>query len=291
MQTRMTQKTSRTGSNLALAVALAATLGLQTAPAAELTQKARDVLARSQNALITVSALSKLDMSGSGLPIQIGGLGEAQESSCGGLVLDASGLTVVSYAALNPMEMMANAIKVKMGDGGDENAIKGKTELSRIQMRLADGTEIPARLVLKDKELDLAFLVPEPKEGEKVPALSCVKLAAAVAAKELDDIVVISRHGKDFGCQPIVEVGQITSVIAKPRPMYDLSVGGRPGAAVFLPDGQVLGIVAAAGGGGQGGMLSIGRMEMLVLPAAEVMKLADQARAAIAKKPADEEKK
>jgi hypothetical protein len=276
--------------NSPLALVAAAALPVlfsATAPASELAQKARDIMTRSQDSLLTVSALSKMDMGGTGLPIRIAGLGDSQESSCGGLVIDASGLTVVSYSALNPMEKLAGAIQIKMGDDGE--GPKMKSELARIQMRLPDGSEVPARLVLKDKELDLAFLVPDPKEGDKLPPFSPVKLATATA-KELDDVVVISRHGKELGYQPIVSVGQVTSVIRKPRAMYDLSASARPGAPVFLPDGQLLGVTVTFGRGG-GGLMSIGGMEAVVLPNSEITKLAVQARKAADKRSGDEAKK
>ena len=261
-------------------------LGAAAATAADVAPQARDILSRARNSLITISALCKLDMGGSGLPARMGRLGEAQESNCGGLVIDASGLTVVSYAALNPMERLAGALKLRMG--GDGEAIKAKAELSRIQMRLEDGTEVPARLVLKDKELDLAFLVPDPKEGDKVPQFSPVKLSVAAGVKELDDVVAISRHGKDLGYQPIVAVGQVASLITKPRVMYDLSAATRPGSPVFLPDGRLLGVTINFSGGE--GLASLAAREALVLPAAEIAKLADQARKAAAKKPKEPKK-
>lgn len=269
-------KTPRTLLCFAAAVALLATAG---APAADVVPQAREILSRAQKSLITVNALSKLDLGGSSLPARLGALGEAQEASCGGLVIDAAGLTVVSYSALNPMERFASAIKVRRGGEGDP--IKIRAELSRIQMRLEDGTEVSASLVLKDKELDLAFIVPDPKEGEKLPPFTPVKLSPGALAKELDDVVAVSRHAKDLGYQPIVTVGRVTSLIAKPRTMYDLSLSPRPGSPVFLPDGQLLGVTVTFGG--EGSMAASAR-ETLVLPTLEISKLADQARKAAEKK-------
>jgi S1-C subfamily serine protease len=271
------------------AAALAALLNVASLSAADLAQKARELLAKNQDSFITVSALSKMDMGASGLPIRIGGMGEAQETSCGGLVIDASGLTVASYSGLNPMEKIAGAIKIKMNED-DESTIKTKTQLSRIQMRLADGTEVPARLVLKDKELDLAFLVPEAQPGVKVPKFSPASLAPAPVVKELDEVVAISRHGKTLGYQPIVDTGRVTSVIAKPRTMYDVSTPARPGSPVFLPDGTLLGLAITFGSEGTG-LMSIGAMEALVLPTSEIVKLAEQAKKAADKAKEDKSKK
>jgi hypothetical protein len=264
--------------SIALITALNVLFVSRVAPAADVAPRAREILSRSQGSLISISALCKLDLgAAAGISSRLGALAEAQEASCIGLVIDASGLTVASYSALNPMERVAGAIKVRVGSDGD--TLKVKTDLSRIQMRLDDGTDVPGRMVLKDKELDLAFIIPDPKEGETVPPFTPLKLSPDGVAKELDDVVAISRHAKDLGYQPIVTVGQVSSVVKKPRTMYDLSVAPRAGSPVYLPDGRLLGLTVAFGGEGLGSSAR----EMLVLPASEVVKLADQARKAVAK--------
>ena len=184
---------------------LVALLGAAAAPAADVAPQAREILARAQKSLITVSALSKLDMGGSGLPARLGALGEPQESQlrrAGDRRLRPDGGVLFR---LEPDGKAGGGHQDQ--DGRGRRRLKAKTELSRIQMRLEDGTEVPARLVLKDKELDLAFIVPDPKEGDKVPQFTPVKLSAGAAVKELDDVVAISRHGKDLGYQPIVTRG------------------------------------------------------------------------------------
>lgn len=269
------------------AVALALVAGLTSLPAADVVAQAREILNRNQASLVTVSALSKLDLGAGMGAMGLGGLGEAQETTCAGLVIDESGLTVVSYTALNPMDRISGALGQQLGE--DVTQAKPKTEVSRVQMRLPDGTEFPARLVLKDKELDLAFLVPDPKEGDKKPTLTPTKVATDVAAQELDDVVVLSRHGKEFGYAPGVTLSKITSVIKKPRPLYDLSVMPRPGAPVFLPDGRWLGVTVTLVSS-EPGLLGMGEGEMLVLPASEVAKAAEQARKAAEKKSSKSDK-
>jgi S1-C subfamily serine protease len=271
---------SNTAKTWFCAAAVAACAGLSAA-AADVVPQAREILNHSQNSIVNISAMSKLDMGGSGMAMNLGGLGEAQETQCAGTVIDASGLTAVSYTALNPFEKISNALKTRMGDS--DNAFKSKTELNRIRMHLADGSEVSARLVLKDKELDLAFLVPDPKEGEKVPQFTPVKLSNP-AAQELDDVVILTRHNKELGYQPVVTTAHVSSVIKQPRAMYDLSAAAQPGSPVYLPDGQLLGLCVSFGGE-EGGLMSMGAMEVLVLPAAEIAKLADQAKKAADKKP------
>lgn len=268
------------------AVVLTVLGGLQAMGAEESVQKAREILKNHQGAMVAVSALCKMDMSETGLPIQIGGLGEAQETGCVGVVVDESGLTVVSYAALNPMEKLGGMMSIHMGEDDNGPEIKPKHTLSCVQIHTADGKDIPARVVFKDKELDLAFIMPDLKEGEKAPAFAPIKLAAGAAAKELDDVVVLTRHGKNLGYQPIVTMARVSSVITKPRPMYDLTTSIRPGALVFVPDGQLLGVVLMMGGEEKGGLMGMmgGGDEVLVLPTSEIVKLCAQAKDAAAKK-------
>jgi len=76
----------------------------------------------------------------------------------------------------------------------------------------------------------------------------------------------------------------VSSVIKQPRAMYDLSAAAQPGSPVFLPDGQLLGLCVSFGGE-EGGLMSMSAMQVLVLPATEIAKLADQAKKAADKKP------
>ncbi len=265
-----------------LSLLSATTLAALPSIAADLVPQAREILKTGQASIINVTAMCKLDMGGSGMGMRLGGLGEAQETECAGAVIDSSGLTVVSYSALNPMERVSAMFKKRMGN--DENSMKSKTELNRIQMHTADGGEVSARVVLKDKELDLAFLMPDPKEGEKAPQFTPVKLGDA-SAQEIDDVVLLSRHTKELGYQPVVTMGKVTSVIKKPRAMYDLSAYVAPGALVYLPDGQLLGLTVSFGGD-EDSLMSM-RTEVLVLPAPQISKLADQAKKAAEKKSAE----
>ena len=98
---------SNTAKTWFCAAAVAACAGLS-AIAADVIPQAREILNHSQNSIINISAMSKLDMGGPGMGMNFGGLGEAQETQCAGTVIDGSGLTVVSYSALNPFEKISN---------------------------------------------------------------------------------------------------------------------------------------------------------------------------------------
>ena len=110
----------------------------------------------------------------------------------------------------------------------------------------------------------------------------------APKAQRLDEVVRLSRLGKDMNRELAVELDRISAIIAKPRMLYILG-SAQPGAPVFAPDGGLLGIIVfhkKAGGDdiGRGGP-NVGGTPV-ILPTTDVKKIADQAREEMTKAPA-----
>src|SRR5882724_4078655 len=128
----------------------------------DLADKGRAIFKQHQHAVVTVQIVlkSKFSMSGRG--------GEANESrqDVTGTVVDPSGLAVLSLSATDPAQMLQS-----MFSSSDEDSkLKMETELSDIKILLDDGTELPAEVVLRDRDLDLAFI--RPKIKPSVPLLA-----------------------------------------------------------------------------------------------------------------------
>src|SRR5215213_7146637 len=128
----------------ALAVALLApaqSIRADDAPVAA----AREVFEKHQKSVVWVSAVMKMRAGGA-----LGGMFGRQEQKVEavGTVIDESGLTVLSYTMLDPSAMF-NAAMQNVNVGGGENKVEFKTELSGVKIRLADGTEVPAKLILR----------------------------------------------------------------------------------------------------------------------------------------------
>lgn len=217
--------------------------------------------------VVGVSAVLKIQMSGMGAS-------RAQEQKIEGLgtVIDPSGLTVVSYSAIDPTSMMRN---LQVMVGGQRQKLDAKTDFSDVKIRLADGTERPAKLVLKDPELDLAFIQPEAVEG--ADPYSYVDLKQAGKASLMDTVVSLGRLGKNLDRSSTIELHRIGAEVQKPRKFYVVSNAPGLGLPVFLLDGKVLGICllrsqdASSGASlGQGGM-------QVILPAEDVLEIAAQA--------------
>lgn len=253
--------------------------------AADSKDAARAVFARAKDAVITVSAVVKVEIPGRGSE------GQPVETSC--TVIGADGLAVVSATALNPVAAALDAI-ASMGE--DRMQSKPKVELTQVKYRLADATEVPARLVYKDKDLDLAFLVPDLKEDEKAPKFTSLEVKAGPKAQELDDIISVTRLAKNMSYTPAVSIGQIVAVVTKPRTVYDFALNGTPatGTPIFNNNGDLLGFTFSHqdGGGSERAlrsMMSGGGGEIIILPAGEVADMVEQARKAAAKKEAKTE--
>jgi hypothetical protein len=267
---------------------LAAGLAASGAQAVDTKETARSTYGRAKEAVITVTAVVKMEVAGRG--------GKSQDMEMTGTVIGPDGLALVSAMTLNP----ASAVLDNLDRVGGEERLGGKPklDLSQIKYRLSDGTEVSARLAYQDKDLDLAFLVPDLKEGEKVPKLTFVEVKPGTEAKELDDAFCVTRLPRHMSYTSAVMIGQIVSVITKPRTVYDFAITGTaiPGSPVFTSDGGLLGfMVIHRDGGGSGGARELrallgGSGEIVIMPAAEVFGLIDQARKAAARQSAKTEK-
>jgi hypothetical protein len=252
----------------------------------------RAVLAKCQDAVVTVRLAIKQSMS-------FGGRDSKSESKTEttGTMIDPSGLTVVSLTTTDPgnamKETYARAIAAR---GGNPSQLKFDSEVSDVKIVLADGTEIPADVVLRDKDLDLAYLRPSDKPAKPLPF---VDLSRDSKPQVLDEVVVVNRLNKAANRVPAVSVGRIEAIVDKPRTFYVLGEatwGYSLGAPVFSIDGQLIGILFLRSAKAQidqtsGFMfsnLSQWGMMPIVLPASDIVDGAKQALEA--KLPSAEEK-
>lgn len=260
----------------ALVIALV-TLNAAVAPAAEedretkLTHTARQLLADRSNAVVFVTAVLKISPQGS-LAGMMGGERDQQVELLGTMI-DKSGLTLVSWAALDPTTAMQGA---KVTVGGQQHTIELKTEVTEVRIRLADGTEVRSRLLLKDEELDLAFIAPEARTDEATLAkMAWVDLAASADKADILDIVIhIGRLGKDLNFESTLTVSRIYAVVTKPRTFY--LAAGAQGTPVFTDAGKLLGFTVARRGALRPGQTQR-PVSAVVLPVADVRDGASQA--------------
>jgi len=275
-----------------LAIATAATMMTAAAWADDLARTGREILAKHQEAVVAVKLAIKQSVS-------MGGRENKSESktTTTGTVIDPSGLTVVSLAATDPSSTIKDAYaRAITARGGDLSQFKFDSELNDVKIVLADGTEIPADVVLRDKDLDLAYLRPAEKQAKP---LACLDLTKDAKAQVLDEVIVINRLNQAANRAPAISIGRIEGVLDKPRTFYLLGQSMWAyslGAPVFSTDGKLVGIVLLRNSKTQSDQdngflfsnLNQWGMMPVILPASDIIDGAKQAMEA--KAPATEEK-
>ena len=134
--------------------------------AQDLTAKGREIFKKHQTSVITIELVIKSKFG-------FGGGGDSRESrqEVTGTVIDPSGLTAVSLSSTDPSGMMASFMGGFGGDDEESLKLKIESEVSDIKLLTHDGSELPAEIVLRDKDLDLAFIRPKTKPSAPLPAL------------------------------------------------------------------------------------------------------------------------
>lgn len=183
-----------------------------------------------------------------------------------GTVISPTGLTVTALSAIDPRSQL-EAVRDRTG----QKIELGETEYKEVKLRLANGTEVPAVVVLKDADLDLAFIAPLAEGAATPQVFACIDLGDAATAEVLGNYFSVSRAPKNFQRTPLVRTTTVTGIVEKPRRLFLLSVQDI-GAPVLDRAGHVLGLPTQ--------FLVNGRPSgLVVLPAADVAEIAKQAAA------------
>lgn len=189
-----------------------------------------------------------------------------QRVEINGTVISPSGLTVVSLAEVDPQAALEAA---RASAPGRLPEIVG-LDFKEVKLRLADGKEVPARFVLKDADLDLAFMAPEGGAEEAKREFPYVNLAETVEGELLSSFFFVTRAPKVLQRVPIVRATAVAGIVEKPRRFYLMNEQAL-GSPMLDGQGRVLGITVQHFAGGR---------RMIVLPAADIAEMAKQAAAA-----------
>lgn len=262
---------------------LTATLGigvfLHSAQAAEETirAQAKKVFAERQDAVIWISVVAKISFQAEGGKEAVNIPDREQKSEALGTFIDSAGMVVTSLGSIDPSREFSGR-EVRTRDGVVK--IESSAIFKEVRVIMPDGTEIPADIVMRDIDLDLAFLrIKSGAKEAKGVEFKPVDLKSAASANVSDDVVTISRNDEVLNRVASVSRGQITSVTKKPREFLR-ATGANLGCPSFTPDGKLVGIAVTRTVRGKSS-------QTVILPAADVLEIAEQARAA---KPAPEGK-
>jgi hypothetical protein len=220
---------------------------------------ARDLVAKHGNAVVFVLGTAKVR-------INQGGREQNQDSRIQALVtiLDSSGLGVMSLTTLDPGELLT----AQMARGrGAAAGVSVQTEASDLRYRMPDGKEVPVRVVLRDKELDLAFLRPMEKLAAPVAAIDLPTARPAI----VDAVVEVKRLPESAGWQSTALFHTVQAVVEKPRTFFILT-GGVVGSPVFDTRSQFVGVIVRLRN-----EADAASAQPIVLPAADIREVAKQA--------------
>jgi hypothetical protein len=239
---------------------------------------AREITTKYGAAIVTVLGAVKTHMSldGKDMPVP------DSKIESNGVVLDGTGLTVMPLSALDSTDAASSLLSSVASGGGPK--MEMTREPSDLRIRLGDGREVQAHVVLRDKDLDLAFVRPVDAVSKPVVALD----GPSVRLSVMDPVVALQRHGEMTGWQVAATLGYVKLIIDKPRLLY---VVAAEGVAIFDMTGKFAGMLVIKHAKPSGdtsplamGMLgsSSGAMESLgilpvVLPADDIRAVAKQA--------------
>jgi len=251
---------------LRVALALALAGAANPSRADELADKGRDIFKKHQHAVVTVQVVLKISYSGAAKTAE-----NRQELT--GTVVDPSGLTVLALSACDPSEMYQRMLTQQ----GSQNKLE--IEVTDMQILQADGTELAAEIVLRDKDQDLAFIRPKTKPASPMAA---VDLAKASPAQVLDQVVTLNRLNSAAGRAHAASVERISAVIQKPRTFYipdSTMTSTTLGSPAFALDGKIVGVVVMrAVMSGAGANRNVREnLSAIILPAEDILKAAKQA--------------
>lgn len=224
--------------------------------------QARAVQEASKSAVVTVQMVAKITWSMGGNSNQSENKVEAT-----GTVIGEDGLTVLALSSTDP-----SSISKTMGSD-----FKMDTELSDIKILLEDNTEVPAEVVIRDVQLDLAFVRPLKKPESAWPH---VDLHDSGEVQLLDRVVTVNRLGRVANRVYSASFEYIDAVVEKPRRYY--IPGNDPtstsaGCPSFRLDGKIVGVFVLRAINADAG--SSGRRDNvmpIILPAADILEGVEQ---------------
>ena len=225
----------------------------------------RQAITKWQDAIVTVQLVVKMSMSVDGKD----GRKDENKAEATGLVIDPSGLIVSALSATDPQDMIRQMMSA-------DAKVDISSEVSSVKILTSDGKEIPGKIVLRDKDLDLVFIRPTQKPANSMTA---VDLSKSSKPAQLDQVLTLYKQGPIASRSLAACIDRIQAVVEKPRTFYipgSESSNTDPGAVVFgmdsNPIGMMVGRLSPKSGGNFDDMFIV-----IVLPAADIAEAAKQA--------------
>lgn len=251
----------------------------------EATIAAKKIFAEKQDSVVWVSAVAKVSFSADGakdLPVNLPD--QEQKVEALATIIDSSGLLV---AALSQVDPARNVTGREFRMGGSTVKIEAAATLKEFKVVMPDGAEIPAEIVMKDADLDLAFIrIKTTSKEAKGVTFKALDLKDGAPGNVAEDVITLWRMDEVLNRVPSVARGQVTAVTKKPREFLR-ATGATQGCPTFAVNGKLVGI-------GVTRSIKTKPPQVVIMPAADVLEIAEQAKTAKPvepkEKPAEEKK-
>ena len=252
--------------------------------AGDIRESARVVAERSRRAVVTIRLVIKLKQNYMGQSRD-----QEHQLEVNGTVIDPLGLTVTAASLIDPTSVLKTLVGSTLGG---TKPFSLDSEVKETAILLEDGTEVEADVVLKDTDLDMAFIRPhEPSRQFDAVALK----PHGVALRPLDPIFVIGRLGKIGNRATTVTLGSVRAVVKGPRTFYvcDNEASLNLGCVAYDSAGELLGIFLTKQRQEFGGEAGVSFLTMfmggaagrdavmpILRPVEDIIEIADQAKKA-----------
>ncbi|MES1228461.1 MAG: serine protease [Armatimonadota bacterium] len=237
-------------------VAVCAAIACALAAQAQVTGEAiRSIAEKSKGVSITATIVYSIVADGDST---------SEESVSPGVVISPDGLTVVMNASVDPGSLIAEIPGVT-------------TKVTSVTLHLAGGTDVPAKVVLRDPEKGIAFLRPVKPLATPAAALN---FAEAGKVGLGDSLVLIGDLGNLGNHGPRALVERIIGVVEKPRTLYVLAISNTEilGNAAFSEKGDLIGIatVKIKKGKAKRSSNAYDNALLVVIPGADILEAVQQ---------------
>jgi len=229
---------------------------------AQVENDARKIVEKYGSAVVTVDIVVDAKMTYDGQTEK-----SERKHSTTATIIDPSGLAVTSLLQVSPDSYM------DPNDKADGYSYSFVTKDCRITT--ADGDEIPADVVLRDKDLDLAFIRPKAKPDKP---LAYLDMTNSSMPQLLDQIMVLTRLSQSANHSIAAKLERVEAIVTKPRTFFVIGDSLRQfGVPAFTMDGKCAGIVVVRypTGHDEDSKYSF---YISVLPCSTVMNVAQQAK-------------
>lgn len=257
---------------LALIGVLLSTLGMTLPGHADAVADAgRVIAAKCQDAVVSVQVVSRTRVNYEGEEHT-----EEARVVAVGTVIDPTGLVAMSLTTISPAESMEDMM--------DMEGVTITSDITDVRIRLADGRELPASVVLRDRDRDLAFIRTVTPPASPLTALD---LTATSVPGPLDQVIYVTRTGAIINRALAMTVDRIQAVVEKPRRFYFpglVAMSSGLSAPAFALDGSVVGLLVlrtvprgTEDESGVGSGMGQSNTMFIILPAEEIAEAAKEA--------------